>query len=612
MINGELDIIIITYFPKYKEFAELLRSINASSRSCFRRFKLIICDNSCNNNVHKKISDLVAHNIASDIAYEVLKSESNVGFGRGVNSAAKRGGSAWLLLINQDAVLEDDCIEVLGQEVERIRLSRGTKIAAIECRQIPYEHPKIYNPVTLGVNWISGAACLIRRDAFELVRGFDPNIFMYAEDVDLSWRLRANGYELRYCPKAAVVHNTYEYGGQEKAVQAIEGTLTNLLLRARYGSYRDIIAGMRGLARQILLPETFPGKRRAFATLPFRAAPYLFRFRTSGRKYRSAGFRAEFCGWDYALHRDGAFFPFRSKREWSTFPLVSIIVRTYRRPFFLSEALMSIVNQTYPNIEIIVVEDGPSESGKIVEKSINGERPYVYVAVGKNLGRSHAGNLGLSKASGDWIGFLDDDDQFFSDHVEVLVQSVLGTKFKGAYAGTWEVATDITTTEPLQYEEIYHRAGFRYPFSKYLLWKRNYMPIQSVLFHRELYEEYGGFDTDMTFLEDWNLWTRYTLKHDFLYVDKLTSKYRVPADKSVYAARQAELDKAYREALERQSRLEVAMTPVEFVQACREFNSYNAIIDEMENPSSGGRFRDWSPRLRSLVSIVKRRAVRGY
>ena len=60
-------------------------------------------------------------------------------------------------------------------------------------RQIPYEHPKAYDPVTLDTPWVSGAATLFRREAFEAVGGFDDAIFMYGEDVDLSWRLRARG-----------------------------------------------------------------------------------------------------------------------------------------------------------------------------------------------------------------------------------------------------------------------------------------------------------------------------------------------------------------------------------------------------------------------------------
>ena len=82
-----------------------------------------------------------------------------------------------------------------------------------------------------------------------------------------------------------------------------------------------------------------------------------------------------------------------------------------------------------------------------------------------------------------------------------------------------------------------------------------------MLFHRSLYERHGGFAEDMDQLEDWNLWTRYTLEDDFVMVAKTTSKYRVPADTRGAAERQALLDRAYRDARARQEQLRVTMSP---------------------------------------------------
>ena len=92
----------------------------------------------------------------------------------------------------------------------------------------------------------------------------------------------------------------------------------------------------------------------------------------------------------------------------------------------------------------------------------------------------------------------------------------------------------------------------RQPFDRLTLWHHNFLPIQAVLFHRDLYARHGGFAEDMDQLEDWNLWTRYTLDDDFVLVEKTTSKYRVPASAREAAARQALLDDAYRDAVERQ------------------------------------------------------------
>jgi hypothetical protein len=96
-----------------------------------------------------------------------------------------------------------------------------------------------------------------------------------------------------------------------------------------------------------------------------------------------------------------------------------------------------------------------------------------------------------------------------------------------------------------------------------VLWHHNFLPIQSVLFHRRLYERHGGFEQGMEQLEDWNLWTRYTLEDEFVMVPKTTSKYRVPHDAVEAARRQEQLDAAYVDAIRRQREMRAALSPQE-------------------------------------------------
>ena len=71
------------------------------------------------------------------------------------------------------------------------------------------------------------------------------------------------------------------------------------------------------------------------------------------------------------------------------------------------------------------------------------------------------------------------------------------------------------------------------------------MPIQAVLFKRELYAERGGFDTRLDALEDWNLWQRYAYGNRFVYVPKVTSQFRTPADGTARGTRHRMLRAAY-------------------------------------------------------------------
>jgi hypothetical protein len=98
-----------------------------------------------------------------------------------------------------------------------------------------------------------------------------------------------------------------------------------------------------------------------------------------------------------------------------------------------------------------------------------------------------------------------------------------------------------------------------------VLWHHNFMPIQAVLFRRELFDAYGGFDPDLEQLEDWNLWVRYSLKRDFAMVEKVTSLYRVPARADQAADRQQVLDDYYAKATAKHALLHLDLNPNDVV-----------------------------------------------
>jgi glycosyltransferase involved in cell wall biosynthesis len=136
----------------------------------------------------------------------------------------------------------------------------------------------------------------------------------------------------------------------------------------------------------------------------------------------------------------------------------------------------------------------------------------------------------MKNASGKYCVFLDDDDLFFSDHIEVLVNALIkNKKASAAYSLAFEVPTQIVNKKRDYVEGKYftQRLFFQeFDYSK--LSNHNFLPIQSVLFERSLFFQRGGFDESLTFLEDWNLWLRYAHGNVFQYCAKTTSLYRTP------------------------------------------------------------------------------------
>lgn len=539
----EIDISVVCYNSR-KWLDGFMKSLSAQSYP-LDRIHLYFVDNGSSDDTVAILEGIKAEWRKAFASLEILN-RPNKGFGAGHNAGIQAGRSSYCLVTNADLTFDQESLT----RIVATACSDGAEVACWELRQKPYEHPKFYDPVTGETNWCSHACVLLRRTAFEAIGGYDENIFMYGEDVELSYRLRQHGFRLRYCPEAVVWHYTYEHENQVKPLQFTGSIFANLYLRLKYGTWGDIASIAILLLKLWETPEVYPGSRKDLVKSLKRLrelAPGTLR----QRKKSAALF--PFHQWDYELARHGAFVA--ASEESDERPLVSIITRTYRgRATYLRQAILSVYRQTYPRIEHIIVEDGGEtlrglveELGKELGTTIN------YLALGK-VGRSVTGNAGLAAARGEFVLFLDDDDLLFSDHVEFLIKAMQDNPgAAAAYSLAWEVPTDASRIADGSYTErapILHRA-MQQPFDHEVLREYNYIPIQSIMFRRELYLERGGFEEDLEALEDWNLWNRYAVGYRFVYVPKVTSLYRTPADPAVAKQRSQVLRDAYESVLAR-------------------------------------------------------------
>ena len=471
-----------------------------------------------------------------------IHKRKNKGFGAGHNYAFSISSAPFFLVTNMDLEFEPDAID----KVMAFARADVPEAASWELRQKPYEHPKYYDPVTLETAWSSNACILFRSKAFRAVGGYEKRIFMYGEDVELSFRLRDRGYLARYCPKAAVWHYCYEDTGQFRPLQFVGSTLANSYIRLRFGVPADILR-IPGMYLSLFFKP--PAAKAGYWAIIKNMvkvlihSPYFLATRKKG------DIMFPFRGWDYEMSRDGAFYNHRGDMP-DRMPLVSIITRTYQgREAWLREALVSVGNQTYPNIELIVVEDGSDTASDMISAA---RKQYDMIIIHRPLpkkGRSYAGNEGLKTARGEYMMFLDDDDLLMADHVEVLISEIVAdSHVVAAYALSWEVMTEDAPDSPAGYMEMGHitPSFLRQPFSRDVMEHHNYIPIQAIIFERRLYERYGGLDEVMEYLEDWNLWLRYSSQDDFLYVEKTTSLFRTPFDPEKRTRRQELLDANYK------------------------------------------------------------------
>jgi len=207
-----------------------------------------------------------------------------------------------------------------------------------------------------------------------------------------------------------------------------------------------------------------------------------------------------------------------SKQSPEEVSLVSVICRSINRPQ-LKQALISVSRQTYPNIEVILV-DAIGED-KINWQDYCPDLELSLISTGTQLTRSAAANTGLESCKGDYIAFLDDDDWIGEDHIQDLV-----TALKNQQNDTGNCLAAYSNTQKTDADGNLLDEIFRQEFDAALLRRDNYIPIHAMLFHSSLLGLGCKFDDALDIYEDWDFWLQLSRHTDFLHLDRVSAYYR--------------------------------------------------------------------------------------
>lgn len=195
-------------------------------------------------------------------------------------------------------------------------------------------------------------------------------------------------------------------------------------------------------------------------------------------------------------------------------PLISVVIPSYNSAKFLPTAVSSVVDQTYKNFEIIIVDDCSNDDTERVVKTFSlSNRNIKYIKHDENKGLSSARNTGIMAAKGDFIAFLDADDIWSPRKLEYQYRKFednpkLGVVFTGY--------TLIDLNKRIRREYCPPRFNNQYDFARNLL-VRNIVTgsASSVMTKKECFEKVGLFDTALKAAEDWDMWMR--IAHNFTF-----------------------------------------------------------------------------------------------
>lgn len=203
-------------------------------------------------------------------------------------------------------------------------------------------------------------------------------------------------------------------------------------------------------------------------------------------------------------------------------PLISVIIPLYNSEKTIRETIESVLNQTFSDFELILINDGSKDSTLDIVSSIQDSRLKVFSY--SNAGISASRNRGISQASGEFIAFLDHDDLWTPDKLELQLKA-LQENPQAAVAYSWNNTIDESS-------QVLRRGGRvnvnTNTYAKFLV--GNFLETASnPLIRKEALIQVGGFDESVLGPEDWDLFVRLAARYHFVEVPQAQVLYRLTA-----------------------------------------------------------------------------------
>ena len=222
-------------------------------------------------------------------------------------------------------------------------------------------------------------------------------------------------------------------------------------------------------------------------------------------------------------------------------PTISAVIPLYNGGKFIEEAITSILNQTLPPCEIIVVNDGSTDNGADIVLAMAEQHPIITLLHKKNGGQSSARNFGVGHSTGDLIALLDQDDVWYPTHLEELIKpfedsSAIGRELGWVYSDLDEIDTEGRMIN----HRFLRTLPTPHPKTNMFMCLREDMFIlpSASLITRKAFNSVGGFDERLSGYEDDDLFLRmFRRGYANIFLEVALSKWRIYPESSSYSYR---------------------------------------------------------------------------
>lgn len=211
----------------------------------------------------------------------------------------------------------------------------------------------------------------------------------------------------------------------------------------------------------------------------------------------------------------------------------SVIIPTYNRAHLIKKTLESLLNQTYDNFEILVIDDGSTDDTGDIVKAIRDPRIFYYKKI--NAERGAARNFGAQKATGEYVNFFDSDDIAYSDHLQSAFDTVIKFNMPDVFVLNYNYGTpenNISKTGPSFYD------------INLQIKKGNILSCDGVFIQKEVISSYPFSELrELSATEDFLLWLQLASRYRIYHNNKRTSSIINHEQRSVIAIKKESLIK---------------------------------------------------------------------
>ena len=210
---------------------------------------------------------------------------------------------------------------------------------------------------------------------------------------------------------------------------------------------------------------------------------------------------------------------------------ISVIIPTFNRGNIICNSIKSVLNQTYKNLEVIVIDDGSTDNTKNEVDKLKDKR-IRYIKLEKNIGSSNARNIGIKKAKGEYISFQDSDDKFYPDKLEIQMKNLINNNSDLDFC---KIKVNYNSSYYLFYPNIEQEESIRKGnIFNNLISSGNFISTQAILARKKFLCKYY-FDPNLPRLQDYELILRMIPNVKISYTDTVLCELQLQNDSITFS-----------------------------------------------------------------------------